>query len=249
MSKFSLFLFALLFSAIARGDCLMDVKNIRKNEKYDFLRQLNGVFNSEYFVSNLIRFIEMNMNILSYPNEIDKLNKRNDVTFRFYPSKIISKPILEGVMDYIIIISPSLGEKKGEYYSYDSWISREAKDKPWSKISIYGYYEEEDKYQDFGFFKKEDFETLGLIFKQKKLLKHLDEKEWLKYTGVGYKEFNQKVYENISKKAYAIYEFETQRNGHKLKLSFTVAKDKYNENPLGEDLPYEWSQLFIERVD
>ena len=53
---------SLLFSAIARGDCLMDVKNIRKNEKYDFLRQLNGVFNSEYFVSNLIRFIEMNMN-------------------------------------------------------------------------------------------------------------------------------------------------------------------------------------------
>ena len=219
------------------------------NKDYEFYMAVNKIYKEDYFILNLIRFIKLNMDVLSIPGEIDKLNGENNITFRFYPSKIVEKPILKGVMDYVIIISPPSGGQKGEYYLYDSWISREAADKPWSKVSIYGYYEEEDEYQDFGYFKKEDFDSLELIFKQKKLLKHLDEKEWLNYTGIGYKKFNQKVYNNISKKAYAIYEFETERNGHKLKLSFTVAKDKYIETPSGEDLPYEWSQLFIERMD
>ncbi|MBN6077017.1 hypothetical protein HYE59_05575 [Aggregatibacter actinomycetemcomitans] len=249
MIKFLFCLIILLFSIVTRGEISMDFKNMQYNENYKFYMNVNDIYKSDYFILNLIRFIKLNMDVLSIPGEIDKLNRENNITFRFYPSKIVAKPILEGTMDYVIIISFPSGGEKGEYYSYDSWISRDAADKPWNKANIYGYYQEWDKYQDFGYFKKEDFEELGLVFKRKKLLKHLDEKEWLKYTSTGYKEFNQRVYDNISKKAYAIYEFETERNGHRLKLSFTVGKDKYIENPSGEDLPYEWSQLFIERID
>ncbi|WP_205772524.1 hypothetical protein, partial [Aggregatibacter actinomycetemcomitans] len=64
------------------------------------------------------------MDILSIPNEIDKLNRENNITFEFHRSKIVSKPILKGTMDYVIIISFPSGGEKGEYYSYDSWISR-----------------------------------------------------------------------------------------------------------------------------
>ncbi|KMK51785.1 hypothetical protein RO21_04425 [[Actinobacillus] muris] len=227
----------------------MDLKKIQNNEKYQFYMNVNDIYKNDYFVLNLIKFINLNIQILSLEKSIDELNKEKNIIFEFHLSKITSKPILMGTMDYVIIISYPSDEKKGTFFSYDSWISREAENKPWNKVGIYGYYEEYDKYQDFGYFKKEDFEALGLIFKQKKLLKYLDEKEWLKYTDSGYKHFNQDTYDKISRQAYAIYEFETERNGHKLILSFTVGREKYNENPIGDDLPYEWSQLFIERID
>ncbi|WP_205773349.1 hypothetical protein, partial [Aggregatibacter actinomycetemcomitans] len=85
---------------------------------------VNDIYKSDYFILNLIRFIKLNMDVLSIPGEIDKLNRENNITFRFYPSKIVAKPILEGTMDYVIIISFPSGREKGEYYSYDSWISR-----------------------------------------------------------------------------------------------------------------------------
>ena len=197
----------------------------------------------------LKKFIRINIEFISKLKGFNDINNIEGLEFKFYPPKIKNEPILDGVLEYYYIIKESAGLDKGEYIRYHSWISRPSKDVYWNISSIYGRTSIVYDKNDFGFFREEDFNELNLTFKEKKLLKDIPRNELFKYSSSEYKEITQKAYDEIEKKAYAIYEFETQRNGHELKLSFTVAKDKYNENPLGEDLPYEWSQLFIERVD
>ncbi|MCW9734061.1 hypothetical protein L5B97_11400 [Avibacterium sp. 20-15] len=242
-------LILILFFLTTDGNTIMDFKNIRENNKYTFNSDVVEICRSEYFTANLIKFIKINMDILSIPDEINKLNNEKNIIFRFYPPKVIKDPILTGVMDYYFIIESHTEERLGSYFTYHSWIHREKENEPWKEISIYGYYQEWDKYQDFGNFEKEDFESLGLTFKQKKLLRSLDETEWLKYSSTKYKQINTEVYNKITKKAYAIYEFETTKNNIRLKFSFTVSKEKYYANPKNQSLPFEWSQLFIERLD
>ncbi|MBN6073808.1 hypothetical protein HYE60_00715, partial [Aggregatibacter actinomycetemcomitans] len=133
MIRILLVFFALSFSVLVKGGVSMDLKNMRYNDQYDFYRDVNEIYKSDYFSLNLMKFIKINLEFLGLKRNVEDLSKIENIKFEFHLPKKLSSPILKGVIDYTIIIYSPSRDNLGKYFSYHSWISRDAADKPWNK--------------------------------------------------------------------------------------------------------------------
>lgn len=202
----------------------MKIKNIINDENYIFNKNVKDIYKTEIYKSNLYKFIEYGILVLSKKKTIDDINNTDEAGFRFYPPKIKSNPILTGVLDYYFILTEPSANNLGTYFGFHGFISRDSKDGDWNRFGISGYYNDFDKESEFGCFNENDFENLKIKLKSKEIISDDDSK---------YK---------------AIYNFETIRNGILLELIFTVSKEQYLENVIREDFPYKWSKLIIKRI-
>lgn len=65
MNKFLLIFIIIMFPSATREGEPMDFKNMRYNKEYNFYMRVNEIYKSDYFILNLMKFINFNIQVLT----------------------------------------------------------------------------------------------------------------------------------------------------------------------------------------
>ncbi|MEO9386474.1 hypothetical protein [Chromobacterium phragmitis] len=244
--------------AIFYGVILMSHSDEKQSQKiHDSLIGKDGVITSyNYFINdgmskkklsstdknNLLKFIDINLNILSNISSTEELNKSDPSTkVELFAPKLLLEPIKSASADYTYIIKTPTQTTKGEYGSFLSSLKRKDDNSPWK----YAYIPIRNGFNipTLTNFENNDFDKLGLKFSEKFFLADLESKKHAIdfYQTSDYKKFAEY---GDNEANYAFYKFTTSRNSIPLTVVFGVLEDQYNEN---ETHPKNWFYVYMKR--
>ncbi|WP_233164432.1 hypothetical protein [Chromobacterium sp. ASV23] len=192
--------------------------------------------------SNLIKFIDVNLSILSGASSVDAVNKSDPNTkIELFVPKLPQDPIISASTYYTYIIKMPTQTSKGEVGDFLSSLKRKNESAPWE----YAYIPIRNGFNipTFTNFSKEDFEKLHLSASEKFFLSDLESK---KHAVDFYQDSDFKKFYDYGDNGanFAFYKFTTTRNSIPLSVVFGVLEDQYDESA---EFPSNWFYVYMKR--
>lgn len=197
---------------------------------------------SEFDKSELLRFININMDALSNKDNAELLEGVSEnLILELHTPKLPTAPFQRGYLTYTYIIKKRSSASNGVYGEFESAMNRKDDDSPWSYGNM--AMDISSSASAYTNFNHGDYKSLGLEFRREFLMTDL---ELNKVVPNLTPERDHKKFIASNNDIFAFYEFSTMRNSTKLTLVFGVIKEEYKNK---EELPKNWEVLYMKRDD